>query len=130
MGTGACTRNVSNRRPALPGVPHVWRPWSEASEVEELRAFDVGIMPMPDDEWARGKCAFKALQYMAAGVATVAEAVGANREVIEHGHNGFLAATASLHLAGVGIGSVIRDRRTIRLGVGLATVTAGALLLV
>jgi len=95
-------RVVSNRRPALPGVPHVWRPWSEASEVEELRAFDVGIMPMPDDEWARGKCAFKALQYMAAGVATVAEAVGANREVIEHGHNGFLAATAGEWIECVG----------------------------
>jgi len=94
-------RVVSNRRPDLPGVPVAWRPWSAATEVEELAAFDVGIMPMPQTAWALGKCALKALQYMAMGVATVASAVGANREVIEHDRSGLLASTDADWLAGL-----------------------------
>ncbi|HEX8090546.1 MAG TPA: glycosyltransferase family 4 protein [Blastocatellia bacterium] len=87
-------RVVSDREPLLPGLPFTWRPWSAATEVEELAQFDIGIMPMPDDPWARGKCAMKALLYMSMGVATVCSAVGTNREVIAHGENGFLAATS------------------------------------
>lgn len=86
-------RVVSDRKPVLPGVPHQWRPWSRESETAELAGFDIGIMPMPDDEWSRGKCAMKALQYMGMGIPTVCSDVGANRDVIEHGRNGFLAAT-------------------------------------
>jgi glycosyltransferase involved in cell wall biosynthesis len=100
--TAACPvelRVVSNRRPSLPGVPHTWREWSVATEADDLAGFDIGIMPMPDDDWARGKCAFKALQYMAMRVPTVASAVGANLEVIEHGKNGLLARTADEWLA-------------------------------
>lgn len=92
-------RVVSNRRPSLPGVPHTWREWSVQTETDELAGFDVGIMPMPDDDWARGKCAFKALQCMAMGVATVASAVGANLEVIAHGRNGLLAGSTDEWLA-------------------------------
>src|SRR5439155_8350872 len=83
----------SDRPPELPGVPFVWRPWSPQTEVEELAAFDVGIMPMPDNLWARGKCAMKALLYMAMGTPAVCSAVGANCEVIRHGENGLLART-------------------------------------
>jgi glycosyltransferase involved in cell wall biosynthesis len=86
-------RVISDREPELPGVPYVWLPWKTETEVEDVTKFDIGIMPMPDDQWARGKCACKALQYMAAGKPVVCSAIGANLEVIRHGENGLLAAT-------------------------------------
>lgn len=87
-------RVISDRDPVLPGVRVVWRPWSAETEIQELSEFDVGIMPMPDDKWTRGKCAMKALLYMAMGVPVICSAVGTNREVIEHGRNGLLAEAA------------------------------------
>ena len=88
-------RVISDREPLLPGVSYEWRPWSAYAEVDELSHFDIGIMPMPDDEWSQGKCAAKALQYMGMGIPTVCSAVGANFEVIQHGENGLLAGTSS-----------------------------------
>lgn len=76
--------------PAIPGVDVVNMPWSEATEVEVINSFDVGVMPLFDDEWARGKCAFKLIQYMACGVPVVASPVGANVDVVNNG-NGLLA---------------------------------------
>jgi glycosyltransferase involved in cell wall biosynthesis len=69
------------------------RPWRSATEVQDLSDFDVGIMPLADTEWERGKCGMKALQYMALGIPPVVSPVGVNREIIDHGRNGFLAAT-------------------------------------
>jgi glycosyltransferase involved in cell wall biosynthesis len=86
-------RIVSDRRPQLDGVPFEWRPWAPEREIDDLRAFDIGIMPMPDDTWSRGKCAMKALLYMSVGVPTVCSAVGMNTEVIRDGDNGYLATT-------------------------------------
>lgn len=82
----------SDRKPDLP-FPFTWRPWSPDTEVTELDAFDIGIMPMPDDRWARGKCAMKALLYMAMETSAVCSAIGTNCEVIQHGENGMLAGT-------------------------------------
>jgi glycosyltransferase involved in cell wall biosynthesis len=68
------------------------RPWSEASEVEEMLRFDVGIMPLDDTPWSRGKCGFKLIQYMGCALPTVASPVGANVDIVEHGVTGFHAA--------------------------------------
>ncbi|MBS1807109.1 MAG: glycosyltransferase family 4 protein [Acidobacteria bacterium] len=84
---------ISDRRPEMPGVPLHWHRWSPETEITDLARFDIGIMPMPDDLWARGKCSMKALLYMAMGIPTICSAVGMNREVIQHGQNGLLANT-------------------------------------
>jgi glycosyltransferase involved in cell wall biosynthesis len=68
-------------------------PFSLASEIEDLRTFDIGIMPLPDNDWTRGKCAFKAIQYMALGIPTVTSPVGMATELIQHNVNGFWART-------------------------------------
>jgi glycosyltransferase involved in cell wall biosynthesis len=94
-------RVVSDRKPDLPGVNFTWRPWSAESEVDELAEFDIGIMPMPDDMWSRGKCSLKALLYMAMGLPAVCSAVGANLEVISHGESGILASTADEWVASI-----------------------------
>jgi glycosyltransferase involved in cell wall biosynthesis len=66
-------------------------PWSKEAEDLWLRSIDIGIMPLEDDEWSRGKCAFKLLQYMSYGKPVVASAVGENHRAVIDGKSGFLA---------------------------------------
>ena len=75
----------------LEGVPICSSPWRLEEEVAALRRFDIGLMPVPDDSWTRGKGGYKLLQYMAVGLPVVASPVGINTQIVRNGHTGYLA---------------------------------------
>jgi glycosyltransferase involved in cell wall biosynthesis len=77
----------------LPGLEVICRPWHLRNEIYDLHSFDIGLMPLPDNRWTRGKGGFKAIQYMGVGIPVVASPVGINSEIIKHNENGLLAAS-------------------------------------
>lgn len=85
---------------SIPNVDVVNLPWSESTEIGIISSFDVGIMPLPDSDWARGKCAFKLIQYMACGVPSIASPVGANTRVLTT-NCGLFARTSEEWIAGL-----------------------------
>lgn len=89
---------VGASAPPIPGVEIVEQSWSQREEVDLIRRFDVGVMPLPDTPWTRGKCAFKLIQCMACGIPVIASPVGTNVDVLPPGC-GFLADSSDSWLA-------------------------------
>ena len=84
VGVGAQSRDIA---------AFEYADWKLETEVAEIQKFDIGIMPLTDDPWSRGKCGYKLIQYMACGLPVVASPVGVNTKLVQHGENGFLATT-------------------------------------
>lgn len=99
---GLRLRIISDRFPEFGPLPVVAVPWKESTEAAELASGHIGISWMPDDDWSRGKCGLKILQYMAAGLPVVANPVGIHMTLVEHGVNGFLAGTQNEWIDAVG----------------------------
>ncbi len=92
--TGCRVRVVSgSRRPRLDGVEHEWVGWRPADEVRVFQELDVGLYPLEDTPWSRGKCGFKAVQYLACGVPCVASPVGVLEQLVRPGETGLHATT-------------------------------------
>ena len=104
--------NYTNPKINLKGMK-----WSLETEIDDLSEIDIGIMPLPDDEWAKGKCGFKGLQYMALEIPTIMSPVGVNTEIIQDGVNGFLAKTEQEWIEKI---SLLIENKDLRLKLGKA----------
>lgn len=84
---------ISNQAPAFQLKSMQFIPWKKETEVDDLLRFHIGIMPLTDDDWSRGKCGFKALQYMSLGIPAIVSPVGVNTKIVDHNLNGFICNT-------------------------------------
>lgn len=95
----------------------VYKNWSLGDEIKDIQEFTIGIMPLPDNEWAKGKCGFKIIQYMACAVPAVASGIGNNNEIIRDGVNGFLVNSQEEWIRAV---SSLVESEELRCRIGLA----------
>ncbi|MCS6821371.1 MAG: glycosyltransferase family 4 protein [Microscillaceae bacterium] len=85
---------ISNQQPSFQLKSLRYVAWQKETEIPDLMQIDIGIMPLTDDAWAKGKCGFKALQYMALGIPALVSPVGVNQKIVDNGINGFWCSTA------------------------------------
>ena len=81
---------IANKNPELPLKNFRFIPWNKTTEIEDLCQMNIGIMPLEDTEWSKGKCGFKLIQYLALGIPAVASPVGVNSDIVQEGVTGFL----------------------------------------
>jgi glycosyltransferase involved in cell wall biosynthesis len=81
---------ICNKKPDFILKSLVYVPWIKKSEIEDLLKFNIGLMPLEENEWTLGKCGFKALQYMSLGIPALVSPVGVNKQIVTHGKDGFL----------------------------------------
>lgn len=85
---------IADRAPNLNLARLSFVQWDQQTEIDDLQKFDIGVMPLPDDDWSKGKCGFKLLQYFALGIPAIADAVGANNQIIINGASGYLCRSS------------------------------------
>lgn len=105
---------ISDASPDLNISNFTFIEWNKTTEHTDLCKIDIGIMPLPDNDWARGKCGFKALQFMALEIPVVASAIGANKQIISHGFDGLLVPDNRLRAWREAIESLIDDQHLYR----------------
>jgi glycosyltransferase involved in cell wall biosynthesis len=114
---GAKVVAIGAKETNIEDIPLEIKPWSEATEVKEMQQFDVGIMPLTDTPFERGKCGFKLIQYMASSRPVIGSPVGVNAEIIEQGINGFHASSQAEWLQAF---QKLKNDRYLRESMGLA----------
>ncbi len=85
---------IANKMPDLPLRSFRFIPWNKSTEIDDLLQFDIGLMPLTEDAWSKGKCGFKALQYMALEIPALVSPVGVNADIVAHEIDGFHCRTA------------------------------------
>ena len=83
---------IADKDPQLPLTNYKFIQWRKETEVNDLLNFHIGIMPLYDDDLSKGKCGFKAIQYMSIGIPAVVSPVGVNADIVDEGVNGFLCS--------------------------------------
>jgi glycosyltransferase involved in cell wall biosynthesis len=85
---------ISDVAPEFPLRSLKYIRWNKGNEINDLLRINIGIMPLLDDKWAKGKCGFKALQYMSLGIPALVSPVGVNTRIVDHGVNGYICHNA------------------------------------